>query len=391
MKGFLEVIEGIALAVAGVALLFLEWPVAVAAALVAVVAAVVEYWDDIKKYLSNWWKNTTNKIESIASVVSASLTPVTSFILDKVIKPIRDVLKPFYDDIKEAFESIWDSVQLLFNNIKAIFTAVFGPIWESFKTNIDRAIDIIKKFHDVVKVGVDKIVEIVSKMVEITVKVVTTIVDTIKEKLKPIVDWVYNNVISPIIGHFAGFIKALNEKFIQPVIEKVTGLWKSLVSLFKGVGTTLANAIYSGFKLVMNGLFIIMESKINSFISTINNKLIDKLNDVLPSNKQIKSLSTISLPRFAEGGYPTSGDLFLANENGNAEYITSLGNRTAVANQDQMVSALTNAILQGMEAIETGRQPNHIVVQLGNEKIYEGQGTYQNRQADRYGTTYVKI
>lgn len=105
----------------------------------------------------------------------------------------------------------------------------------------------------------------------------------------------------------------------------------------------------------------------------------------------VSKFKGINIKLYGGGGYPTSGDLFFANENGRAEYITSLGNRTAVANQDQMVSALTNAILQGMSAIETSRQPNHIVVNLGNEKLYEGQGTYQNRQADRYGTTYVQI
>lgn len=99
----------------------------------------------------------------------------------------------------------------------------------------------------------------------------------------------------------------------------------------------------------------------------------------------------INIKFFAEGGYPTSGDLFFANENGRAEYITSLGNKTAVANQDQMVSALTNAILQGMSAIETNRQPGVTQVYIGNEKVYEGHGQYQNRQAERYGTTVIKI
>ena len=97
----------------------------------------------------------------------------------------------------------------------------------------------------------------------------------------------------------------------------------------------------------------------------------------------------LNISFFAEGGYPTSGDLFFANENGNAEYITSLGNRTAVANQDQMVRAITDAILVGMQSIETNRGITQVYI--GNEKVYEGQGTYQNRQADRYGTIYVKI
>ena len=107
------------------------------------------------------------------------------------------------------------------------------------------------------------------------------------------------------------------------------------------------------------------------------------------TNFVFSAMKRISIPKFAEGGYPTSGDLFFANENGRAEYITSLGNKTAVANQDQMVSALTNAILQGMSSVQP--QQGITQVYIGNEKVYEGYGTYQNRQADRYGTTTIKI
>ena len=99
----------------------------------------------------------------------------------------------------------------------------------------------------------------------------------------------------------------------------------------------------------------------------------------------------VNVSKFKDGGFPTSGDLFFANENGIPEYITSVGNRSAVANQDQMVSALSGAILTAMSRIPTNTQPSNVVVYLGNEKLYEGQGQYQNRQNDRYGTTVVKI
>lgn len=148
-------------------------------------------------------------------------------------------------------------------------------------------------------------------------------------------------------------------------------------------------------------------SSFNSILKTLksfSNKWGDGISDILNNTKSsfgglsfkdgklsFNPFKLINIKFFAEGGYPTSGDLFFANENGNAEYITSLGNRTAVANQDQMVSALTNAIIQGMSNLETNRQPGITQVYIGNEKIYEGQGQYQNRQAERYGTAVIKI
>ena len=91
---------------------------------------------------------------------------------------------------------------------------------------------------------------------------------------------------------------------------------------------------------------------------------------------------------FADGGYPTSGELFFANENGRAEFITSIGNKTAVANQDQMVQALTNAIMAGFAMTSPrGESKQPINVNIGNERVYSGVIDYQNRQSDRYGTT----
>lgn len=142
-----------------------------------------------------------------------------------------------------------------------------------------------------------------------------------------------------------------------------------------------------------------MLDKIRSFANKWKNAINSLLKNMQTAFNSLKldtknkvtftAMAGITIPGFAEGGYPTSGDLFFANENGNAEYITSLGNRTAVANQDQMVNAITNAILTGMQSIETNRGITQVYI--GNEKVYEGQGTYQSRQADRYGTTYVKI
>lgn len=101
-------------------------------------------------------------------------------------------------------------------------------------------------------------------------------------------------------------------------------------------------------------------------------------------------LGLLKIAKFATGGFPESGDLFFANENGVPEYITSVGNKTAVANQGQMVQVLTNAITAGFQQMG-GNRASNITVYVGDKKLYQGQGEYQNRQNDRYGTTVVRI
>lgn len=114
-----------------------------------------------------------------------------------------------------------------------------------------------------------------------------------------------------------------------------------------------------------------------------------------------KVLSTLHLPTtlpklkvdwYKDGGFPSSADLFFANENGVPEMVGRIGNQTAVANQDQITTSITNALLQALNQYDFGNnQPNRIVVNIGGKKIYDGYGDYINSETDRYGTTTLNI
>lgn len=54
-------------------------------------------------------------------------------------------------------------------------------------------------------------------------------------------------------------------------------------------------------------------------------------------------ISSISSNTFAEGGFPDMGSVFIANEAG-AEFVGNLGSRTVVANNDQIVEAVSTGV-----------------------------------------------
>ena len=91
---------------------------------------------------------------------------------------------------------------------------------------------------------------------------------------------------------------------------------------------------------------------------------------------------------YAEGGFPEMGELFFMNEAG-PEMIGQIGNRTAVANQDQITTAIANAtynaISRALAENRSNDQPAVIQVNLGNEQLYKGYGQYKNEQSNMYG------
>ena len=78
-----------------------------------------------------------------------------------------------------------------------------------------------------------------------------------------------------------------------------------------------------------------------------------------------------SLGLYANGGYPASGEMFIAREAG-PELVGSIGGRTAVANNDQIVEAISigvyNAYMDAMSRSGGNKQPT--IVQINGREIF---------------------
>lgn len=76
---------------------------------------------------------------------------------------------------------------------------------------------------------------------------------------------------------------------------------------------------------------------------------------------------------YAGGGFPETGDLFFANENG-AEMVGSLGGRTAVASNDQIVEGIRQGVYDAVVAANaSGNNDVNVNVYLDSREIRAGQ------------------
>lgn len=75
---------------------------------------------------------------------------------------------------------------------------------------------------------------------------------------------------------------------------------------------------------------------------------------------------------YANGGYPASGEIFISRENGIPEMVGSIGGRTAVANNDQIVEAVSvgvyNAVVDAMSRSGSNKQPT--IVQINGREVF---------------------
>lgn len=94
----------------------------------------------------------------------------------------------------------------------------------------------------------------------------------------------------------------------------------------------------------------------------------------------VKPKFSHTVGRFASGGFVTSGDLFMAREAG-PEFVGSIGGRTAVANNDQIVEAVSDGVYRAMAPLVSGMRNSDTRVYLDGREITAG----QNRRNRMYG------
>lgn len=99
--------------------------------------------------------------------------------------------------------------------------------------------------------------------------------------------------------------------------------------------------------VVMNADLSPLERKLNNFIDNWNRKHPELSGYGLGGGGGYAK-------GFANGGFVDSGEVFIARENGLPEMVGRFGNRTAVANNDQIVKGIEMGVARGMSKVNSG-------------------------------------
>lgn len=86
-----------------------------------------------------------------------------------------------------------------------------------------------------------------------------------------------------------------------------------------------------------------------------------------------------SVSYYAEGGFPAEGQMFIAREAG-PEMVGSIGNRTAVANNDQIVESVSKGVYQAVVQAMSQSGGNQVVEAKVNDKVLFEVVVNRNRQ-----------
>lgn len=296
--------------------------------------------------------------------ICAFFAPVAEWFNINVVQPISGF-----------FSGLWDGI------VKTFSPAVtwFSDLWKS----------VSQTFEDVFyNIGV-----LVSGTWE-TIKIVWGIVS----------GWFDTNVIQPLSNLFSslwggitkwasdtwtkicdGFLTAynyINTHFLTPLRTAVATVFDGLVGAVKAA---------------LNGVISVLNSALRWIFGGINSILSDLKNFSIAGYSPFAGLRTISVPQIpmlADGGYVDQGQLFIAREAG-AEMVGSIGRRTTVANNDQIVDGITYGVREANDDVVTAiyAVAQQIIAEMRNQGNGGGGGydfdravrDAQRRNARMYG------
>lgn len=289
-------------------------------------------WEDIKgifsvvgEVLGSFFKQAWETIKSVWDAVVSYFTTIWNNIRD-VFSVVKDVLTGFFksawDGIKQAFsnfvsffKTLWENVKSVFSTVVDFYITTFTNAWNGIK----EAWSVVKGWFSDLWNGIKGIWEVVGDWFSNTF---TNAWNGIKTAWSSVKGWfsdlwegikgVFNVVGDWFSNIFTSAYNGITNAF-SGIGDFFTGVWNKITSIFSKVGTTIGNGIKESVSKAVNGVLSTAVRIINGFISAIN-FAIDVINAI--PGVSISKISSLSVPKMAQGGIVDSATLAVVGEQG---------------------------------------------------------------------------
>ena len=322
---------------------------------------------------------------NIVNTITGAWSEVSTWFDENVTQPIVGFFTIMWDSISTGATNAWNGIVGVWTIVSSWFDEnVTQPVANFFTTMWD----LISTSASNTWNGVVSVWTIVSSWFDTNI-------------IQPVSNFfgiMWNNLVSGASNAWSGIKSVFSTvaTFFKNTFEtawtKVKNVFSTGGKIFDGIKEgiveafkTIVNAIITGINKVVRIPF----DAINGILNTVRNTNILGVEPFKGLWKQ-DPLSVPQIPLLYTGGFVDSADLFFANENGIPEMIGRIGNQTAVANNDQITTSITNALISALDNYDFGGQ-SPTIIYLGNKKLYEGYGEHQERENDRYGVNMIRI
>ena len=363
--GFTAIAGALGISVGGLA--------AIVAGGVAVITAIICNWDKVKKFFKEtvpkWWESVKDSLGKCWESIKETA--------NKAWSGIKTGLENTWDGIKSASGKLASGVSKAWNGIKNATSSAWssvkqwtGNAWQSVKDAVGNSATSIER------VTSDRFGQAKNK----TAGIWTDMSNKTKSSWEIIKNSVANSTTSTrdkASNTFSGLRDKISSIW-NNVKSSTSSAWSSIKSSASSAASSISTQVRSSFSTLSTNISNIwskIKTSVNSAWSSIKSTVSSGINGSI----RITGISSVSgVNKFASGGFPGTGQLFIARERG-PEMVGTMGGRAAVANNNQIVDGISVGVKKAVaEAIlMTGnmRQSNEQIVienkfQVDSETLY---------------------
>lgn len=209
--------------------------------------------------------------------------------------------------------------------------------------------------------------------------------ETIKIAWGIVSGWFNANVIQPLSNLFFSLWDGITKwasdtwtKICDGFLTAYNYINTYFISPLRYAVATVFDGLVGAVKAALNGVIYALNSALGWMFSGINGILSSLRNFSIAGYSPFAGLRTISVPQIpmlADGGFVDQGQLFIAREAG-AEMVGSIGGKTAVANNDQIVEGITYGVREANDDVVTAiyAVAQQIIAEMRNQGNGNGSG-----------------
>ena len=375
------------------------------------VILIVQNWEAISQWCSNACAVIGQFFADLWNGIVSVWNTVATWFDTNVIQPVVGFFAGLWTGISTAASECWNAIVAFFSPAIQWFSALFGSIWQTISDIfynigviasgcwliIETAWGIAAQWFNTT------IIQPVSKFFsDLWTGIRTAAISTwngIKSVYTTIATWFNTVIVQPVSKFFsnlwAGFINGAKSAwagvkavfsvvgtFFHDTFQKA---WSGIVKVFSVAGeifNDIKNGIVTAFKAVVNGLIRGLNKVVSIPFNGINDALMWLKDVSILGLSPFSSLRTINVPQIpllADGGMVNNGQMFIAREAG-PEMVGSIGNRTAVANNDQIVDSVAQGVYRAVVQAMGQSGGNQVVEAKVNDKVLFEVVVNRNRQ-----------
>ena len=369
-----------------------------------------EYIEPAYERLTAGWQEV---VSGFLDAYNEYLAPTIDWIADRFsalasdyIQPLLDAFLHLWGAATEAVAAFWEFISPFVSWLSEIFfseiSTRLSELWTQFESVFGLLSTLLTGFMEIAAVFIEFLVNvftgewseawqniqtIVSTVWNTIQTLINTVLNTIRNSIRNVLNTIKNNVSVALIGIRTLFeqswnlIRNLTSTIWNAISGELAALWEGMKSAasekagqLKDAVINTWNALKDGTKNIWDGIWGVIKGAINSIIGGVENMvnrvvdgingLINKINSLagplagLVGIPSLPTLSHVSLPRLAQGGYVRA----------NTPQLAVIGDNRRqgeiVAPEDKMQAMADRAAALAAQAGGTGMSEQYLAVMV---------------------------